>query len=643
VGSRVRCLALGSLVGAVLLSFVAGVPSSRAATFTVDDTSDAVDVSPGDGVCAAATGTCTLRAAIQEANALAGADEVQVPAGTFLLTLAGADEGAAATGDIDITDSVVVSGAGSGVTILDGGGLDRIFEVLGGAFRPEVTIRGLTLQNGSVVPDNPLLPVGDGGGMRALNVVLHLEDLVARANVAQKGGGALVSNSTGDIVGCVFEDNRAANRPGFRPDGSGGGLSLEAGEVTVRDCRFVRNHSDDGAGGGGLEVNRTRATIASCRFYGNTSDSYGGAVESHLAVLTFTDCSFERGSAAYGGGLLFTDTQATLRRCAVVGNRATQLDGGGIYVDGNAVELSNVTVSGNAARGEGGGLFVATDATLVLDFATVADNTAGSGGAGLQVSASGGRVLSRGVLLSGNTVAGVPADCSALIELLGPTFVRDPAGACSVRGDASFDRRGVDPQIEPLVDDGVSLAVHPLADTSPALDAIADGNCLDGLDEVVPDDERGVVRPLDGDGDGVALCDAGAVESVPPQPDADGDGVPDPADCAPYDPAAFAVPLEPTLFVTRDVTGAARLDWDDPAPTAGSDTTSQVVSDTLASLPAVPGASGPCVASGLLAPTWTDSRAGSLYYLARGANICGPAAATGWGRDSLGRDRPACP
>jgi CSLREA domain-containing protein len=46
-----------------------------AAVFTVNSNSDLSDSKPGDGVChtGAAVPTCTLRAAIQEANALAGA------------------------------------------------------------------------------------------------------------------------------------------------------------------------------------------------------------------------------------------------------------------------------------------------------------------------------------------------------------------------------------------------------------------------------------------------------------------------------------------------------------------------------------------------------------------------------------------
>lgn len=93
-----RVLAAAALAIAV---FGLGAPA-RAATFIVNDTTDAVDAAPGDGVCLTAAGQCTLRAAIRQANALAGPDTIVVPAGTVVLTLVGTGEDAAVTGDLDI-------------------------------------------------------------------------------------------------------------------------------------------------------------------------------------------------------------------------------------------------------------------------------------------------------------------------------------------------------------------------------------------------------------------------------------------------------------------------------------------------------------------------------------------------------------
>ena len=49
-----------------------GTSAAVGVTFTVDSTADAPDANAGNGVCAAATGACTLRAAIQESNASTG-------------------------------------------------------------------------------------------------------------------------------------------------------------------------------------------------------------------------------------------------------------------------------------------------------------------------------------------------------------------------------------------------------------------------------------------------------------------------------------------------------------------------------------------------------------------------------------------
>ncbi len=62
---------------AVLALLVLAPPPTHAQTakvFTVDDTGDDPDVDDGDGTCATAGGVCTLRAAIQQANASTNTD-----------------------------------------------------------------------------------------------------------------------------------------------------------------------------------------------------------------------------------------------------------------------------------------------------------------------------------------------------------------------------------------------------------------------------------------------------------------------------------------------------------------------------------------------------------------------------------------
>ena len=134
----------------------------------VNATEDVPDANPGDGVCETFTGNgaCTLRAAIEEAEALAGADVITFnpslpnPA-TFLLYL----------GHLQISTDLTITGNGSDRTIIDGDGSvtnDRVFLLTNPASNFNVTISGVTIQNGK----NSV-----GGGIALTNVNGHLISL----------------------------------------------------------------------------------------------------------------------------------------------------------------------------------------------------------------------------------------------------------------------------------------------------------------------------------------------------------------------------------------------------------------------------------------------------------------------------------
>lgn len=114
LGKALQRLCIAALITGLALG-TGPTLAAHAASITVDSTADAVDAAPGNGVCATAGGDCTLRAAIQEANALAGDDTITLPAGTYTLTIAGAHEYNAATGDLDIRENLTITGAGANV------------------------------------------------------------------------------------------------------------------------------------------------------------------------------------------------------------------------------------------------------------------------------------------------------------------------------------------------------------------------------------------------------------------------------------------------------------------------------------------------------------------------------------------------
>src|SRR5690242_6158924 len=136
-----------------MLAFALAIGSNaRAATFAPGTTDDTVDSMPGDGLCADAGGHCSLRAAMQESNALGGEDTIVLDAGTYTLTRAGSDEDASVSGDLDVDDDLVLQGAGADATTIDGGALDRVLDICPATSARHVRVEGLTLRNGALGP-----------------------------------------------------------------------------------------------------------------------------------------------------------------------------------------------------------------------------------------------------------------------------------------------------------------------------------------------------------------------------------------------------------------------------------------------------------------------------------------------------------
>jgi hypothetical protein len=90
-----------------------------------------------------------------EANVHLGEDRIIIPAGIYTLSFTGrTDEKFGAVGDLDVTDDLLIEGAGAATTILDGLGVDRVLDIHSG----QVTVTGLSIQNGDTLKN------ADAGG-----------------------------------------------------------------------------------------------------------------------------------------------------------------------------------------------------------------------------------------------------------------------------------------------------------------------------------------------------------------------------------------------------------------------------------------------------------------------------------------------
>lgn len=222
-----RCaLSLGSAL-ALTWGVLAGMPSAGAApVFTVNSTLDEHDAAT-DGTCVSTpSGVCTLRAAIEEIDNSSASGNVDVPAGNYVLTL----------GDIDITRSPTISGAGAGSTIVSGGGTARVFEVMAGAF---TYVEKMTIRNGVGGPSTVFPGHIHGGGIHNHGSLI-LVDSTVRDSTATTGGG-ITNAGTGvlTLVNVTITGNTATSY------------------------------------GGGLE-NLGTATLANVTISGNTAPSAGG-------------------------------------------------------------------------------------------------------------------------------------------------------------------------------------------------------------------------------------------------------------------------------------------------------------------------------------------------------------------------------
>ncbi len=220
----------------LVLATLAG--PAQALDFQVDSTADSVDKT-SNGTCADSLGRCTLRAAIQEANFDALPDTITLPAGTITLTIPGVGEDLGATGDLDVSGDITITGAGARSTILDGGQLDRVLDIAGGV---TATISGLTIKRGMGSSTS-------GGGLQNAGT-LTLREVMFSSNSAQQNGGAIDNTGTLTIERSTINRNTAT--------AIGGGLH-NTGTATLTNVTLDSNSA--GANGGGI-FNVSSGTLA---------------------------------------------------------------------------------------------------------------------------------------------------------------------------------------------------------------------------------------------------------------------------------------------------------------------------------------------------------------------------------------------
>jgi CSLREA domain-containing protein len=411
--SRLAGRLSGILAVALLALCMSFTQSAMAAIIDVDTT---VDESNWDG-------NCSLREAIRSANQDItvdsctpgnGTDTINIPGGSYVLQLPGANEDASATGDLDITHALNLIGAGAAATLIDGGGIDRVFHIIG---KINVNIVGVTIQNGNGAGE-------EGGGIFNPFGTLRVQDCIISNNIADFGG-AISSQGTLQLVNSTIGAN---SRILSDPSGllNGGNATLINSTITgntqsaIRNSgrlkitqSFVTNNSVGGGGGsGGGVYNTGTLEITESTFSGNSAVGRGGAIfNSGIgAVVTLSDSTLSDNRGKSGGGILNDQGHVTLKNVILSGN-VGGIRGGGISNENNGkVLIANSQFTNNLSFA-GGGL-ANVNAVSTLTNVTLSENEALSGGAIVNagtlslsssaVSANTARVNGGGILNVGN-------------------------------------------------------------------------------------------------------------------------------------------------------------------------------------------------------------------------------------------------
>lgn len=353
----------------------------NAATITVVNTND--------------SGAGSLRSAISSAN----------DGDTINFNLAGCPCTIILTsGELQINDSIIISGPGADQLTVSGNAARRIFTVRNRAFG--VTISGLTVTNGltsangggifaesgtrvtisnSIISNNRATTVGagtgSGGGIFADpgSVVTVLNSTISN-NVAQISGGGIgtLSNVAAGaeiiISNSIVSNNTSQN--------GGGGIFISApSSLTSYNTDFTDNATRSNIGGGGV-ANLGNSTIRGGNINLNDINVGGnGGGISNGGTLNVSGVAVLNNTANVNGegGGVFNSGSLTIAMSNISGNQS-QLGGGGITNAGNLTIL-NTTVSGNTTNERGGGIDNSSTANITTS--TISGNSAVNNGGGI--------------------------------------------------------------------------------------------------------------------------------------------------------------------------------------------------------------------------------------------------------------------
>ncbi len=480
------------------------------AVITVNSLAD--NTTAGDGLV-------TLREAIAAANTDGSTDQGETGSGSDQIVFAPDLNGTIALllGQMDITQSLTLTGHGPANTIIDAQQNSRIFDVK--YLCREVTIDNLTLQNGKTTARYQ-----EGGAIRseASRISITNSVLTGNSTVGEESvGGAISSRGVVTVLSSYFDGNVTEGRAS-----NGGAICAAYWLVSVENSTFVNNSARIATGGA---ISALDVVIEGSVLTGNSAAG-GGAVAASRRVTLHNSTISGNSALNGGGGAIGASESVTVMNSTLNGNSANGRSGyGGAIGSDGAVTLTNSTLSGNIATGRfafggavhsyGFGIVTVTNSTLTGNVAT---GDYGSGGA---IYAQDARIQNS--IIAGNSANTTNPDFYGggpvviTHSLIGNNTDTNLIATTSSTPDANGNFIGsgaspIDPLLGPLGWNGGTTQTHALLAGSLAIDhgddrlAVAPANANQNENAPLTSDQRGApfVRR-------VGTVDMGAYEAQP--------------------------------------------------------------------------------------------------------------------------------
>ena len=349
-------------------------------------------------------------------------------------------------------------------------------------------------------------------------------------------GGSLVTTIDGGANGSVVTFNHAETsdakldgftiRNGFLNGGTGGGIVITAASPTISNNIITGNHA---AAGIGIYANDGSPVIRNNTITGNdqTGAGSGGFGGGGILVDGYNPASnpqiiantISNNSASPGGGISVTSNGNPLIQGNLVKGNTAYADGGGISLQcyGSPIVSGNVITGNSALNGNGGGMVVSPynapyNPPILVQNNTIVGNigTPQHATSGIYTSA-----FAQKATFANNIVVAVAGQyavtCDNTNSSVQPTpvfFHNDAFGLGSFVGWCIASGTSGNISVDPLFLSAPDNDFH-LSKSSPAIDA---GD--DSTPNLPSKDYDGNPRIADGNGDGVAVVDLGALEVV---------------------------------------------------------------------------------------------------------------------------------